>query len=564
MEAAGRRRTNEQIARTLEFMGQLLEIAGEDAYRVRAYYRAAQEIERQGQPLAGRTEEELVRIRGIGKTLAKNIIEIGRTGTFPELEALRAGIPDTVIELLALNGVGPKTIHTLQQRLNIQSIEDLEKAAGSHRIRALKGFGERKEENIIRAIQQYRQYTGRVSRPEAEAVIGRVVAAFSPGRWDVAGSYRRGKSTIGDIDIVTTDRFASVRPKLRSLAEEMIDEGERKTSLRVGEMRVDIRFTEPGQYGSMLLYLTGSRDFNIRLREVAMARGYRMNEYGLLDRSTGVLHTFAGEEEMFEFLGMSPIPPELREDRGEIELALRRQLPELVDLPQMRGDLHVHTVWSDGRLSLEEVARAGDAMGYEYILVTDHAGTTRRCNAAALRKQRREIEEINADHSCQLLSGAEIDIRSDGSLSLPDRVLADLDLVVASVHSGFQQEQDVVTRKILSALDNEHVDIIGHPTGRLIGRRPPYDLDIARVIRRAAETGTALEINASPHRLDLDDIYIRQAKEHGVKLAIGSDSHRQNEFSNMHCGIMIARRGWCTAGDLINTFSLDELLEWSG
>ncbi len=557
--------TNRDVAGILTFMGQLLEISGDDPFKVRAYYRAAQEIERQSESVAGRDEEELIALRGIGRQIARKIKEIEETGTFRELEELRAEIPGTLIELLELDGVGPKTINVLWKKLGILSIDDLDRAARNHRIRALKGFGAKKEENMLRAVSRFRQKDERMNRAEADAIVRIVTSVLLPDTFTVAGSYRRGLSTVGDIDIVTLESRDVVRPRLTAVADEVIDDGSRKTSLRVRGRRVDIRYTTPDVYGAMLVYLTGSKAFNIRIRAVANAGGYTLNEYGLEERNSGGLQAFADEGDLFRALGMRYIPPEIREDRGEVELALTDALPALVDLPDVRGDLHCHTVWSDGRQTLEDIASRGDQLGYEYILITDHSsslGVAHGLGTDALQRQQSEIEHTNRGHTCTLLSGVEVDIMGDGSLGLAGKILADLDLVIASVHSGFKQEEDQITRRILSAVENEHVDIIGHPTGRLLGRRPPYAVDLARVIERAAEVGTALEINASPHRLDLDDIYIRQAKEKGVKLAVGTDSHRTPEFSNMHYGITLARRGWCTAPDILNTYPLAKLLEW--
>lgn len=555
--------SNRDVARLLGFMGQLLEISGGDPFKVRAYARAAQEIERLGAPAVEMPEEELVAVRGVGHQIARKIQEIAETGTFRELDRLRAAIPDSLIELLELDGVGPKTIHLLWKKLGIESVADLERAAKNHRIRAIRGFGEKKEENILRAIARFRQQGERMTRREAEEIVSTVTAALSPGTFTVAGSYRRGRSTVGDIDIVTLEARRDVVARVSDLADDVIDDGARKTSIRVRGRRVDIRYATPEIAGTMLLYLTGSKAFNIHLRSVAIAQGYTLNEYGLEERASGTLRPIGSEEAVFDALGMAYIPPELREDTGEIALAQADRLPPLVEPAAVRGDLHTHTTWSDGRQSLADIAERGDALGYEYILVTDHSsslGVARGLDAGRLDGQRREIERVNREYTCRLLAGVEVDIMTDGSLGLPGRVLADLDLVIASVHSGFQQESDQITRRVLAAVESEHVDIIGHPTGRLLGRRPPYAIDLARVIERAAETGTALEINASPHRLDLDDIYIRHAKEMGVKLAIGTDSHRSAEFSNMRYGIMLARRGWCGPADLLNTCTLAELL----
>jgi len=557
MGTPARQVANRDVAERLAFMAHLLGIAGEDRHRIGAYERAARQIERLSFPVAGLDEEELTRIPGIGDRIAGQIQEIAATGTFRELQDLQATIPGSVVELLGVAGVGPRTLHTLYKRLGIQSLDDLEQAAKGHRLRALPGFGAKKEEAIKKGIRQFRQRPNRMTRPQVDAVLESVAALFVGGDYAVAGSYRRGSSTVERIEIVATgDRKALMN---RIPADAITRGNEQEVSLSLAGAGVNVRFAEPGRCGTALLCATGSSGFLARLGEVAFERGYRLDRDGLLDSASGRLHTFGSEEEVFSFLGMAVIPPELREDRGEIELALRHALPDLVDLSDMRGDLHAHTTWSDGRQTLEDVAEAGDARGYEYVVVTDHSS---RVSPGALAKQQAEIERTNRRHACQLLSGTEVDIRSDGTLGYENRVLADLDVVIASVHSGFSQDQDVLTRRVLSAMENEHVDIIGHPTGRLLGRRPPYAIDLERVVKHAAETGTALEINASPHRLDLEDIYIWRAKKEGVKLAAGTDAHRDGEFSNMRYGILLARRGWCAPDDIVNTLSLSGLLEW--
>ena len=555
MKNPGREATNQDVAERLAFMGRLLEIAGEDRYRARAYERAARQIERLSLPVAGLDEEELTRIPGIGDRIAGQVREIAANGSFRELEALRAEIPDSLIELLGVPGVGPRTLHTLWKRLGIKTLDDLERAVKGRRIRGLRGFGAKTEAAIRRGIAQFRQRPDRMTRTRADALLGDVRGLFPDGQYAVAGSYRRGRSTIGRLDIVTTaDRHAFIH-RLPATGEST----RQGVSLALDGARLDVWFTDPARYGTALLCATGSRGFLARLAAVAQGRGYRLEQEGLVEVSSGRLQTFKDEEEVFAFLGMAAIPPELREDRGEVDLALSHALPDLIDLPQVRGDLHAHTTWSDGHQSLEDVAAAGDARGYDYIAITDHSS---RMSPGALARQQAEIERVNRRHTCRLLAGCEVDIRTNGVLGYPDRVLADLDLVIASIHSGFGQDMDVLTRRVLTAMENEHVDIIGHPTGRLLGRRPPYAIDLARVIDHAAETGTALEINASPHRLDLEDIYIWHAKKKGVKLAAGTDAHRAGEFSNMRYGVMLARRGWCTPDDILNTLSLPDLLEW--
>ena len=530
--------TNRDVAERLALMDRLLEVAGEDRHRAAAYARAARQIERLPLTVAGLDEEALTRIPGIGVRIAGQIREIVERGSFQELDELQATVPGSVVELLDIPGVGPRTLHVLWKELGILTIDDLEAAVRGRRLRGTRGFGAKREEAIGKAIRRYREREDVMSRSEADALLKRVAAHLPGVEWVVAGGYRRGAATIDEVEVVA------------------IGSGE---DISLHGDRVKVRFTGTERFGTALLCATGSAGFLARLGEEAGAQGYRLEPGGLVDLRSGRIQTFESEEDIFEFLGMEAIPPELREDRGEVELAFRHALPELVEISDLRGDFHSHTTASDGHQSLEDVAAVGDAMGDEYIAITDHSS---RVSVEALARQRAGIERVNRRHTCQLLAGSEVDIRSDGSLGYPDRVLADLDLVIASVHSGLDQDEDILTRRGLGAMENEHVDIIGHPTGRLIGRRPPYAIDLDRVIEHAAVTGTALEINASPHRLDLEDIYIWRAKKRGVKLAAGTDAHRVAEFSNIRYGIMMARRGWCTPDDLVNTLTLSELLEW--
>jgi len=558
--------TNRLIAEKLHFMGDLLELTGQNVFKARAYYRAADVVERFPSPVIGYDEESLEKFSGIGVNIAKKILEMKETGSFHELDELKSQIPESLIELLELEGIGPKTAHTLWHKLGVESIDDLEKAARGHRIRALRGFGERKEEKFLKSISFYHQKTGRMNRLEAETVVNRVREVLLPQTFEIAGSYRRGRSTIGDIDIVTTESATVLNPKLHTVAEEIIDEGSKKTSLRCLGKRVDVRFTPLSRFGSMLLYLTGSKAFNIKMREIALNKGYKLNEYGIEDKVEGTLNRFATEEELFCFLGMEYVVPELREDWGEIEASMMHALPLLVGMDDIRGDLHVHSNWSDGRLSLAELSLVGEKMGYEYIVCSDHSATlgiAHGLDEEALRRQAHEIEIINRNSSCWLVHGIEVDIMADGTLGLSAKILADLDIVIASVHSAFGQEKDVMTRRVLSAVDDEDVDIIGHPTGRIIGKRKPYEIDLSRVIERAKDTGTALECNASPYRLDLDDVYIRESMKNEVKISIGTDSHRMDEFENMKYGVSVVRRGWGTPGAVLNTYTLSALQEWA-
>ena len=559
-------RTNREVAEELNLMAQLLEIQEGNTFKIRAFYRAADIVDRLGVPVAAMDEEDLSTIPGIGKNIARKIREICEKGTFQELQEIRSGIPDSLIELLNLDGVGPRTVSTLWKKLSVESIDDLEREARGHRIRALRGFGEKKEESFLKAIAQYRGQSGRMTRIEADRVVEQLRQTLTEGMFEVAGSYRRGKSTVGDIDVVTTEPAHAVNPRLRVIAEEMIDEGERKTSLRILSWRVDIRFSRQSQFGSMLLYLTGSKAFNIKLREIAIGKGFKLNEYGIEDHTTQSLKEFPTEEEVFSSLSMDYVVPELREDWGEVERASAHTLPVLVSQDEIRGDLHVHSTWSDGKLSPDELARTGEQLGYEYILCSDHSATlgiAHGLDENALKRQAHEIELVNRSSSCRIIHGTEVDILADGSLGLSSAALADLEIVIASVHSGFSQERDVMTRRVLSAIDHEHVDIIGHPTGRILGRREPYQIDMERVIDRARDTCTALECNASPYRLDLDDMFIREAIGKRVSIAIGTDAHDVSEFGHLRYGLVTCRRGWATRSDVLNTCSFSGLMEWA-
>ncbi len=560
--------SNGKIADQLHLMAQLLEILEENPFKIRAYIRAAEVIGRLATPVAALSPKDLETIAGIGPAIAEKVHEIAANGTFPELEEARGRVPPGLIEMLTLEGVGPKTARVLWKKLHIETLDDLEKAARGHRIRTLKGFGEKKERGFLKAIAiaRQRKEERRMTRLEADLVIEEVKRVMREGTYDVAGSYRRGKSTIGDIDIVSVDTPSTLNRRLTQIADEVLDEGERKTSFRCRGSRVDIRYTTRSTLGTMLLYLTGSKAFNIRLREIALQKGWRLNEYGIRDLTLGTVHEFSREAEIFSFLGMDPIVPELREDWGEIDAALSHNLPNLVERSQIRSDLHVHSSWSDGNLDIPALAKAGEAHGYTHLLCTDHSsslGIARGLDEPALRRQAHEIEISNRDSSCQILHGVEVDILADGTTGLPSRILKDLDVVIGSVHSAFSQEIDVMTRRVLSAIGNEHIDIIGHPTGRLLGQREAYAIDMPRVIAAAAEAGKALECNASPFRMDIDDLHIREAVTKGVPISIGTDSHGPGDLAWMDYGVKLCRRGWAEPGNILNTMSVDGLREWA-
>ena len=558
--------TNRQVAEMLRLMGQLHEVRGDNPFRVRAFMAGADAVERLPKRVNGLDIDELRGLTGIGERLAAVVQEICETGSSEELVALQNEIPAGLLDLLRVEGVGPKTAGRLWREIGVTSVAELKEAAERGRIRRLKGFGPKREAELLRGAERFAGEERRMTRADADLLLSGLAEVLAPGRYVVAGSYRRGKETVGDLDLVSCEAPEELNPRLRAIADEVIDEGERRTSIRFLGERVDIRFTTPAALGPMLLYLTGSKAFNIKLRDRALLEGLRVNEYGIAGRDGAGLETFPDEASMLGALGLPFIPPELREDRGEIEAAEHDRLPFLVTAADLRGDLHVHSNWSDGALSLDELAAEGTRRGYEYLIVSDHSETLRVAHGLSerdLAEQRHTIEVINRDSPCRLIAGVEVDILADGTLGLPDRALADLELVIASLHSGLRQDQDQVTRRVIGACEHEHVDIIGHPTGRLIGRRDPAAVDLSRVIEAAAESGTALEINASPHRLDLSDIPVRTARDRGVRLSIGTDAHRADELDQLRHGLAIARRGWCTAGDLLNTLPLERLLEWA-
>ncbi|MGC9436048.1 MAG: DNA polymerase/3'-5' exonuclease PolX [Methanomicrobiales archaeon] len=555
-----------EVARLLRLMADLAEIRAESVFRVRAFARAARVIHDLDRPVEEMGTGELQALPGIGARIAGMVTEMVETGTTGELEEMRASVPPGLPGLLDLEGVGPQTVRSLWQHLGVTDIFDLETAARGHRIRALSGFGPKKERMILRAIERQRQSQDRMTRPEAESVIELVMEAFSPGGTRVAGSFRRGAGTVGDIDVVTTDGPDEANRRLSGIADEVISRGRRRTSIRCRGRRVDVRYTEPALAGSMLLYLTGSKEFNISLRRRALAAGYRLNEYGLSGREGEALETFSTEEALFTRLGMDAIPPELRENRGEVAAAAEHRLPDLVETGDLRGDLHTHTRWSDGHDDLPAMLAAAEERGYEYLLISDHAshlGVTRSLDETRVRSQAQAIERANRESECRALAGVEVDIDANGSATLPSRVLADLDLVIGAVHTGLTQEMDTITRRIIGAIEDEHIDIIAHPTGRLLGTRRPSDVDLGRIIEAAAENRTALEINASPLRLDLDDPAVYRAREKGVLLSLGTDAHRAALMDHMRYGVLVARRGWCEPADLLNTLSCTDLLEWA-
>jgi DNA polymerase (family 10) len=556
-------------------MADILAIQDENVHRINAYRRAAESVNALSRPLVELWQAgKLGTIIGIGETLKDKIDELMRTGSLAAYEKLRAQVPDGVVAMLQVPDVGPRKVALFWKELGITSIEELEAAAKAGKLRALPGMGVRSEERVLIGIAALRRRNNRLTLDVAWTLSQLLLAPLwkIPGVVQAAsvGSTRRMAETIGDLDLlVAAADSAQVMAHFRELPQvaQVLLSGPTKTSIRTRDgIQADLLVIPPERWGTAMQYFTGSQAHNVRLRGLAKERGFSLNEYALT-REDGSEILCATEKEVYAALGLPLIPPELREDRGEVEAALNDSLPDLIEMSDLRGDLQFHTAWSDGRSSLLDMARAAQARGLQYALVTDHSrglGIARGLGVDGLRRQRVEIEEVNRrlGGDFRLLVGVEVEVRADCSLDLPDDALAELDLVVASVHTGLRQGREQVTARALAALRNPHVDILAHPTGRLIGGRAGSDLDIEAVLQAAVELGKAIEINAYPRRLDLTDVGVRRAIELGAKLVISSDAHRERGFDVLRFGVAVARRGWASAEDVLTTRSAEDVLRW--
>jgi DNA polymerase (family 10) len=564
---------NAEIAEIFNMVADLLEIQGANPFRVRAYRNAARTVSDQGQSMAEKVErgEDLTRLAGIGKDLAAKITEIVRTGRLALLEDLQKETSPDISKLLKIPGLGPKRVKALYHELGIRNVEELRAAAQAGKVEKLEGFGRKTEQKILAEIEQVEQRSGRTSLAAAQEIAETLVGCLR--EFDgvkeaiAAGSYRRRQETVGDLDILVTCRQDSeVMERFvgHDDVDRVVSKGKtRATVLLRSGFQVDLRVVPQVSYGAALHYFTGSKAHNIAIRKLGLQQNLKINEYGVFKGDKRV----AGktEEEVYAMVGLRFIEPELREDRGEIEAAREGHLPHLVSLADLRGDLHVHTRETDGRNTLEEMAYAARERGYEYLAITDH---TRRLTMAhgldpkRLARQIREIDRVNARlNGFLLLKSAEVDILEDGSLDLPDEILKELDLTVCAVHYKFNLSERQQTERILRAMDNRYFTVLAHPSGRLIGRRNPYEVDMERIIQGARERGCFMEVNAQPERLDLNDIHCKAAKEHGVKVAISTDAHSTNELDMIRFGVGQARRGWLEADDVINTRSREGLRE---
>jgi DNA polymerase IV (family X) len=563
--------SNQEIASVLYEIADLLELKGVE-WKPRAYRKAAQSVETLGEPVVSIYEQGKIQgIPGIGKSIAEKIQELIEKGSLSYLEELRNEFPKGVRELENIEGIGPKTALTLHAKLGIQTIDDLEKAAREGKIRELKGFGEISEKDILEGIERYRSTEKRYPLgyilPVATRIQEQLRVEGRITRIMVAGSIRRWKETAGDIDLlVSSSDPAMVMDLFCSLPQvkKVISKGEKKSSVLVEDnLHVDLRHIDEKQFGAGLMYFTGSKAHNIALRQRALKQGMTLSEYGLVREKDGAVMAQRDEEEIYRALGLPYIPPELRENQGEIEAAASGNLPRLLEKSQIHGDLHVHSEWSEGNDRLEDLAKKAREMGYEYLAICDHAqslGIARGLTEEDLKEQRKEIDAVNQSlEGITLLAGIEANIGSDGRLDLKREVLLDLDLVIAGIHSGFRQGQEKITRRVLTAIQEEPLHMIVHPTGRIIEKRPAFPIDLQAVYEAASEQEVLLEINAFPTRLDLSDIHARAAKDHGVLLGIGTDTHDVSHLRYMELGVATARRGWLENKDVVNTLSLKDL-----
>jgi DNA polymerase (family 10) len=563
---------NIEIAKVFNDIANILKIKDENRFKIRAYERVAATIE--NLPMEVETlykTDQLDDIPGVGDAIAKKIGELIETGKLEYYENLKKEIPSGVLELISVSEIGPRKAKLFYEELGIDNIEKLEKAAREHRLQNLAGMGRKAEENILRGLELYKSREKRnllgVALPIAEGIVDQLKSLKEVDKIDIAGSLRRRKDTIGDIDILaTSNKPKKIMEKFVHLPDvkEILAEGLTKSAiLTQQDIHVDLRVVEPDSFGAALQYFTGSKAHNVRLREMAVKQGLKVNEYGVFQTKDDKKVAGEEEQEIYEKLGLQYIVPELREDRGEFAVAQRNQLPKLVTLDDIKGDLHIHTNFSDGLNTIEDIVEAARKHEYEYIAITDHSQSlyvAGGLNEKRLLEQIKMIDKINKKlDDLVVLKGIEVDIKADGTLDFPDEILQKLDIVIAAIHTGLKQEKGQIMQRLTKAMQNPYVNIIAHPTGRIIGYREPYAVDMQEIIRVAAKTNTAMEINASPERMDLNDIYAKTANEKGILLSIGTDTHQLSSLDNMVYGVSIARRGWLEKNNLLNTFSLKKL-----
>lgn len=566
---------NEDVAAALTEIAEFLELKSESSFRIRAYENAASALGASSEDVRALAERgELTKLKGVGAGIAQKIEEMVTTGSIDYLEELRREFPPGVRAMLSVPGIGPSLARRAYQELGVGSLEELRASAQDGRLAALPGLGEKSAENVLRGLERVSKRDHRISIGKALPLVEEISSALS-GVVEVqnltpAGSLRRWAPTIGDIDLIaTSSRPDDVMGAFVSLPQvsRILAHGPTKSAiLSDNGLQVDLRIVPEESYGALLQHFTGSRDHNIELREYALRRGLSLNEYGITSAQDGTVQTYADEESFYAALGLAYIPPELRQSAGEIRAAQEGTLPRLIDISDVRGELHVHSDWSDGSVPIEDMIRAARDRGYEYVAITDHSGGIGVAGGLSVERIQEQIQVVRAldkdIDGIHVLVGSEVDIKRDGTLDFPDEILSKLDWVIASVHSGFNQAQDEMTARIIRAMENPHVNAVAHPTGRLIGKRAPYAVDMEAIFRAAARTHTALEINSFPERLDLSDTHARRAKDLGVMLVVNTDAHAPIHLENMRYGVAVARRAWAEAGNVLNTLPFADLQRW--
>jgi len=567
---------NPEIAKFFYEIASILE-AQDVQFKPMAYRKAAMAIETWNAEVEEIYKEKgvngLKEIPGVGDAIAKKTGEILETGKLKYLEELRKDSPWELLDIVSIYDIGPKTAYKIYKTLGVNTVEDLKKAAESHKIRGIKGLGEKTEEKILEGIKKMKERKGRmllgIAWPVAVDVVESLKKTEDIEKISIAGSLRRKKETIGDIDIlVVSSQPEKIMNSFTGLenVKKILVKGRTKTSVIINDIHTDLRVVPRESFGSALQYFTGSKEHNIKIRKIASDKGMKISEYGVFDRKTNKRLAGETEEEVYNALSMAYIEPELREDRGEIEEAMKNKLPKLINEKDIKGDFHVHTKWSDGANSIEEMAGAGIKKGYSYIAVTDHSKSLRVARGLKendVSGQIDEIKKINKKYpNFKIFTGTETDIKENGELDFDDSLLKRLDVVIAGVHSKLKMDEKAMTERIITAMGNKNVDIIAHPTGRVIGKREPYRLNMEKILEVAFQNKTCLEINALPDRLDLNDTYIKMAREKSVKLCINTDAHNLSHFDMMKYGVFNARRGWLTKNDVLNTYSADEIKDF--
>jgi len=576
--------TNREIADLFETVADMLQIKGEVIHRVLAYRNAGESLRDLPRDLrAIAAEGKLTEIPNIGDTLAAKITEMLETGQLQFYEKLAKEVPSSLVQVLRINGVGPKKAKLFWQELGITDVTALEAAARAGKLRDLSGMGAKSEQKIIEGIESLKRYTGRtalgVALPAAQAILNHLMELPEAVEGAIAGSIRRGRPTIGDVDLlIASDNAGPIMDAFvgMEMVARVLGHGPTKSSVELHNgLQVDLRVLEKARWGTALNYFTGSQAHNIRMRELALKKGLSLNEHAFspVDESGTIIDDApkilcATEEEVYATVSLPWIAPELREDTGEIEAAQEGRLPRLIEISDIRSDLHMHTTWSDGTLSIRQMADAAKTRGKQYIVITDHSQYSAIANGLSVERilqQQAEVRQVDREMGpdFRVFHGVEMDIRSDGTMDYPDEVLAQLDFVVASLHFSLRQERAVITRRLLNAIENPHVDLIGHPRGQLINEREPADLDMDAVFEAARKHGTALEINANPARLDLEAQYARRAVELGIPICIDTDAHSAEDMDKLRFGILTARRGWVTAESVINTWPVEQFIAWT-